>query len=232
MHSGWMENRRAAERNAQNIDNIQRVYSRSSLYQTTSRVCMSDERRFLYIIRNSAAPSGVCASSRFSRITIASLLFLRLPYPCPLRLESCSHKFLHECKRRPGRLYELFQFTSTNCRSFLRFLLFSLSLSLFLPLASVSSSFFHPFPSSRLRVRGHKPYRGNSTFVFVFRRRRWQSRKNRQDGRNSGKEKCREVNEKVTYIFAISINTRLIIIENTAKKGHAFLTKSYKFPYL
>lgn len=126
-----------------------------------------------------------CASSRFSRTTIVPLPFFHLFYPRPLRPESCSCEFLHECKRRPGRLYELFQFTSTNCRSFLHFpFFFSLSLFLMPP--------FLPLSFSRLRVRGHEPYRGNSTFVFVFRRRRWQSRKNRQDERNNRKEKCRE----------------------------------------
>lgn len=40
-----------------------------------------------------------------------------------------------------------------------------------------------------------------------------------------------EVNEKVST-YSVSINKKLIIIENTVKKDHAFLTKSHKFLYL
>lgn len=48
---------------------------RSSLHQTVSRVCTSDERRFLYIIYNSVVPSGVFLRvlACFSRTTIPLL---------------------------------------------------------------------------------------------------------------------------------------------------------------
>lgn len=66
-------------------------------------------------------------------------------------------------------------------------------------------SFSFSFSSPHLRIRSHEPYRGNSTFVFVFRRHRWldwQSRKNRQDEGNGGREKFRKVKmrEICTYL--------------------------------
>lgn len=65
----------------------------------------------------------------------------------------------------------------------------------FSPLSRAFISF--SFSSPHLRIRSHEPYRGNSTFVFVFRRHRWldwQSRKNRQDeGNGGGREKFRKV---------------------------------------
>lgn len=209
MHSGWMEKRRGGTERAKHRQYS--MYSRSSLHRTLSRVCLSDERCFLYIIYNSVPPSGVCASSRFSRTTVVPPLFLRLSYPHPLRPESCSCEFLHECKRRVGTALRIVSVYLHQLWILSTFPLFFLLPSFSCPFL-VPSSFLLSFSFSRLRVRGHEPYRGNSTFVFVFRRRRWQNRKNRQDGRNGEREKCREVNEKVTYIFAVyKINTRLII---------------------
>lgn len=148
---------------------------------------------------------GALFKRLYSRVFHAPLSFslssfLSLSLPCPLRPESCSCEFLHECKRRPGRLYELFQFTSANGESFLLFW------SPFSPsFLSLSSS----FSLLHLRICSHEPYRGNSTFVFVFRRRHWQSRKDRQDERNGGREKFRKANERDMCIFAIPINMKL-----------------------
>jgi len=51
-----VDGKHTPERNTRKTSTIQRVYSCSSLYQTISRMCLSDERRFLYIC-NSVPPS-------------------------------------------------------------------------------------------------------------------------------------------------------------------------------
>ena len=133
-----MEKRRAPEWNVQNNIACVSVCIHALRYirRISRRVYLSDERRFLHIIYTSYRRLlQAFAHPRVFRTTVCPF-FLCLSYPSPLRPESCSCEFLHECKRRPGRLYELFQFTSTNCRSFLRFLSFlslSVSLSLSLP---------------------------------------------------------------------------------------------------
>lgn len=106
------------------------VYSRSSLHSDEYLVACACPMNAVSFM----SPTIRRASFRRPRVFLVPPfvlpLFLCLSYPHPLRPESCSCEFLHECKRRPGRLYELFQFTSTNCGSFLRFLSFFLSLPL------------------------------------------------------------------------------------------------------
>lgn len=211
MHSGWMEKHRGGTERAKH-----RQYSaciRALRYIGRYLACACPMSAVSFISSTIRRLLPAYARPRVSRVPPSfhlsfSVSLIHIRYVRNLAVaNSCTN-----VNAGSGRLYELFQFTSTNCGSFLRFLFFlpPPSFSFSCPFL-VLSSFLLSFSSSRLRVRGHEPYRGNSTFVFVFRRRRWQNRKNRQDGRNGEREKCREVNEKVTNIFAVSINTRLII---------------------
>lgn len=160
---------------------------RSSLHQMVSRVCTSDERRFLYIICNSAVPSGVFLRvlACFSRTTTIpscsfSVSLIHVRYARNLAVaNSCTNV-------NAGRdgFTNCFSLPPPTADPFYVSSFFSLFLFLVPPLLPLSFAL-----SLSSRIRGHEPYRGNSTFVFVFRHRRWQSRKNRQDERNGGKEK-------------------------------------------
>lgn len=131
--------------------------------------------------------------SRFSCIALVPSLFLSfylsLSLPCPLRPESCSCEFLHECKRRPGRLYELFQFTSANGESFLRFFFLSsfsylhsfLSLSLSLHLTSVYVA------TSRIAEIPHLFSFSGATVGSTGRAGRIARMKETAEGKNSGR---------------------------------------------
>lgn len=127
---------------------IQHIFVLFAILDAISRACLSDECRFLYIIYSLVIRRSLLAFFMHHSISLSS--FLSHSLPCPLRPESCSCEFLHECKRRPRRLYELFQFTSANGESFLFFFFVSsfsylhsflfLSLSLYFTSVYVATS--------------------------------------------------------------------------------------------
>lgn len=155
-----------------------------------------------------ASFGGVCIPA-FSAI-LSSLSHLLFPFspplslPCLLRPESC-REFQHKCKRWPGRLYELFQFTSANSGSFLLRCFASpspspLSLCPFPIFALIPFSSLSPFSPFSLSLHltfvytwaRHEPYRGNSNICFRFSTERCQSgqsRKNHRDERNGERKK-------------------------------------------
>lgn len=99
------------------------MYIRYDMSRVSAAMCAS--AAFLYHLQFrsfGASFGGVCIPA-FSAI-LSSLSHLLFPFsptlslPCLLRPESC-REFQHKCKRWPGRLYELFQFTSANSGSFL-----------------------------------------------------------------------------------------------------------------
>lgn len=143
------------------------VYSRSSLYWTISRACLS-RISAVFFISSTIWSFGASFQHLYSRIFHTppsfhlsiflsfSLFLFHVRYVRNLVVaNSCMN-----VNAGRGRLYELFQFTSVNGESFHSFFLSSFSCLPF--------SFFSPH-----RIRSHEPYHGNSTFVFVFRRRRW-----------------------------------------------------------
>lgn len=152
---------------------IQCIFALFVILDDISRMSVADGCRFLYIIYNlvirrlSASIFGAFQhlysrifhtppSFHLSIFLSFSLFLFHVRYVRNLVVaNSCMN-----VNAGRGRLYELFQFTSVNGESFHSFFLSSFSCLPF--------SFFSPH-----RIRSHEPYRGNSTFVFVFRRRRW-----------------------------------------------------------
>lgn len=134
----WWKNIAPGE---QNIDEIHAVrYIRRYL----AHVCRMSAVFFIsFTIWSFDVSLRASVFSRFSYTAVIPSLFLlsflSFSFSSMLRPESCSCEFLQECKRRPGRLYELFQFTSANGESFLLSFFasplsraFALSLSLYL----------------------------------------------------------------------------------------------------
>lgn len=126
---------------------IQHIFALFAILDAISRACLFGWVPFsLYHLQfgHSALSSRVFHAP--PSISLSSFL----SHSLPLRPESCSCEFLHECKRRPRRLYELFQFTSANGKSFLFFFFVSsfsylhsflfLSLSLYFTSVYVATS--------------------------------------------------------------------------------------------